>query len=194
MGKTIMLTSIVCSLFFSSCIQFLYPLTHRENQIVFKTELLGKWKEQDGTEYLINRFEGTQYSVVMIDNSKGQKKFSDSNYFIMTMVNLNGNYYLDCYPDVQQTSFYRLGEQAANYLLPVHYILRLLSISQTSIEIASMNAGEITKLIDQKKFIVSYDSINNNALFLSKPEELQRKLIELEKFPLAYDREILKRF
>jgi len=163
--------------------------------MIFKRELLGRWKEKDGTEYLIDSLAEKHYRIVVVDAKKQPSKFSDSNYFSMTLVNVNGNYFLDCAPDVEQPAFHQLGEQTSNYLLPAHYILKLDAISPTYIEIATINSHQVKKLIDQKKFAVHYDSTeNDDALLILKPHEIQQKLIELQKFPLAWDKETLKRF
>lgn len=193
--KKVILVSIVCIMLLTSCIQFLHPITDNKNQMSFRKELVGQWEEQDGTKYFIDSLDEKQYKVVVVDNRKEGNNFSDSNYFVMTLANINGELFLDCYPDFQQNSFQQLGEQVSNYILPLHYILKLNSIAGASIEIASINSKAVSKLIDQKKFFVQYDSTkNNNALLLLKSSEIQQKLIELEKFPAAWNKEILNRF
>jgi len=190
-----MLTILLCVTLLSSCVKFIYPLTEDKSQVVFKSELLGRWREKDATEYLIDSVDEKHYSVVMIDNGKRENRFSDSNFFLMTLTDINGDYFLDCYPDVHQPGFYQLGEQASNYMMPVHYILRLTGISKTTLEIESINTDEVKKLIEQKKFAVHYNSADKEEAFItSGSEELQKKLLELKKFPSAWDKEILKRF
>lgn len=195
MKKELFFTVMICSAILSSCIKFLYPLTENKGQMVFKSELLGRWKEDDGTEYLIDSIDQQHYRVVEIDTKKESGNYSDSNYFLMILVNVNGNYFLDCTPDITRPAFYQLGEQASGYFLPVHYVLKLNAISQTSIGIATINTGQVRKLVDEQKFAVHYDSTeNNDAFLLLKPQEIQQKLIELQKFPSAWDKETLKRF
>src|SRR5690242_8763470 len=135
MKKKLVFTAMICSVILSSCIKFLYPLTDNNGQMVFKSELLGRWKEDDGTEYLIDSIDQKHYRVVEIDTKNRSGNYSDSNYFLMILVNINGNYFIDCTPDIRRPAFYQLGEQASDYLLPAHYILKLNVISQTSIGI-----------------------------------------------------------
>lgn len=195
MKKGIQFMVIICSFSMSSCIKFLYPLTEDKNQIVFQSGLLGHWQEKDGTQYLIDSVDEKHYRVVMIDKKTPPVKFSDSNYFSMILVNVHGTYFLDCTPDIQQPAFYQFGEQASDFLLPVHSILKLNTISKTAIEIASINTTEVKKLIDQKKLAVHYNTTGRDGVLLTaKPEQIQRQLTELQKFPSAWEKETFRRF
>ena len=188
--KKNLLVILICSVFIlPSCVQSLYPLTENENQIVFKRELLGQWKENDGTEYLVSGSNDKIYHVVIIDNRR-----ADSSYFLMTLVSINGKYFLDCMPDTTQHLFQRLGEQALNFTIPVHNILKLNSVARNSVEIASIDNDQVIKLMQQKKFSIKYEPVDKDrTLLLERPEKLQQKLIDLDRFPSAYEKDILQR-
>jgi hypothetical protein len=175
-------------------VQSLYPLTENKNQIVFKPELLGQWKENDGTEYLVNNSNDRIYRVAIVDHRRSDNSSSDTSHFLMTLVSINGKYFLDCMPDTTQPLFQRSGGEVLNFTFPVHCILKLKSVSKTSVEIASIDNGEVEKLIQQKKFSINYESVDKDRnLLVEKPEKLQQKLAELEKFPSAYGKDILQR-
>lgn len=193
--KQSLLVILICSvLVLSSCVQSLYPLTENENQIVFKPQLLGQWKESDGTEYLVDNSNGKIYRVAIIDHRRSDSSSSDTSHFLMTMVSINGKYFLDCMPDTTQPLFQRSGEETMNFTLPLHNILRLNSVSRTSVEIGSIDNDQVVKLMQQKKFSIRYEAVDKDRnLLLEKPENLQQKLTELEKFPMAYEKDIFQR-
>ena len=181
----------------TSCVQSLYPLTEDEKQIIFRDELLGQWKEDEGTEYLVDRLDDKTYQVAVIDRPGDQgpgRNFSDTSHFLMTLIIIKGKYFLDCVPDIDRPHFRQLGEQAANFLLPVHYILKVTSISKDSVEIASLDKEHLLKLIEQRKISIGYEHVKEDqVLILQKPEGLQKKLNELENFPTVYEKTFLRR-
>jgi len=65
----------------------------------------------------------------------------------MALVSLKGKYFLDCFPDTGQLLFRKSEEQALNFILPAHYILKFNSISNHSVEIGSIDNDEALKLI-----------------------------------------------
>jgi hypothetical protein len=179
----------------TSCVQSLYPLTENKSQITFKSELLGHWKEEDGTQYFVDSSGDKIYNVTIVDHLKKneqEKKFSDTSRFLMTLVNIKGKYFLDCVPNSDHPVFYNLGEQTANFLLSVHYILKLSSITKNSVEIASLDNEQMSKLLQQRKINIRHEALTKDNILLSqKPEILQMKLLELEKFPAVYQKTIL---
>jgi len=197
MKKVLFTVAIAIMVFCTSCVQSLYPLAQKDSQVIFKSELLGKWKESDGTEYFIDSLGSKKYQVTVVDHNKAgssEKKFCDTSHFLMSMVNVRGKYFLDCFPDTSHRTFYQLGEQTVNFLLPVHYILKVNSIAPDSLEIAAINKQRLVTLMNQKKFRVGYQQIGTDQILLfQKPEDLQGKLTELEKFLSAYETSILWR-
>lgn len=197
MKKNLLAVIIGCLVLLSSCVQSLYPLTENKNKLIFKHELLGQWKEEDGTEYIVDSLNAKLYHVSIIDHEKNdvsKKRFSDTSHFLMTLVNIHGKYFLDCLPDTARLAFYKSEDQAANFLLPVHYILKLNSISKTFVEIASIDNEQLLQLFHQKKFSAGYETIKKDqVLLVQKPRILQQKLTELEKFPTAYRKSSLQR-
>jgi hypothetical protein len=194
--KKIFLAAIISNLLLSSCIQSLYPLTENKNQMVFKEELLGVWKEADGgTEYFVDSAGDKGYRVTIVENDKNHISGSlDTSYLLMTLVSVKGKYFLDCSPDVNQPFFYGAEEQTANLIVPAHYIFRVNSISANALEIGSIDGDEVSKLVQQKKFSINYEAIQKDlALLVHKPQILQQKFTELEKFPSAYEKTILKK-
>jgi hypothetical protein len=177
-----------------SCTRSLYPITEDQKEMVFKKELLGQWKDKEGASYFIDTLEasGTKiYKVVLIDNNNKSQSpgnnFSDTNYFLASLVNIKGKFFMDCTADIEQPAFKKMGESATNSLLPTHIIIRIFSIEQNSIELAFIDQDNLFALLRQKKISIRHELIDKDDILLTeKSKMLQQKLTELEKFSSVY--------
>jgi len=162
--------------------------------MIFKEELLGKWKDKDGPEYLIDTLKGQNgkvYSIIEImDKNKtlgSSEKFSDTSYFNGMLVNIKGNYFMDCSAVMEQTQAKKWGESAAQSLLRTHFFIQISNIQQNSIELSALDPDKLSMLLKQKKINIRHEVINKEEILLTeKSKMLQQKLMELEKFSSAY--------
>lgn len=182
-----------------SCVRSLYPITENQNDLVFKKELLGRWTDKDSAHYIIDTVaeeHGRIYRVAVIDSKKSSEpmKFSDTSYFIVTLANVKGRLFLDCFAEMERFANKNLGESAAHSVLPAHFIIQLISVKQNSMELASIDNDKFLLLLNQKKFQVRHELIDkDNLLLTEKPDRLQQKLIEMEKFSSIFNDETLTR-
>lgn len=191
--QCILLTALLIILF-TSCVRSLYPITENEKEMVFKKELLGHWKDKEGVRYFIDSSgsPGPEvYRVEIIDTGNNSKSFgkdnSDTSYFAASLVNIKGKFFLDCNAEMEQLAIKRISETTLGSLLPTHIIIRVFSIEQNSIEIASIDNDELSTLLKQKKISIHHELIDKDDILLTeKPKMLQQKLTELEKFPSIY--------
>jgi len=197
----ILLTAFLIVLI-TSCVRSLYPITEDDKEMVFKKELLGHWKNNDGVRYFVDTLASPgpkAYRVEIIDTGNNSKSFdkdvTDTSYFIAALVNIKGKLFLDCSAEMEQLAIKKVGETTVNSLLPTHIIIQVFSIEQNSIELASIDNDELSTLIKQKKISIHHESINKDDILLTeKSKMLQQKLMELEKFPSVYkDRNRLTR-
>ena len=199
MKKSILLTTLLISIVLISCVRSLYPITENENDMVFKKELLGHWIDKDSAYYIVDTVNGKSgkiYRVAIIDSKKSLEstEFSDTSYFIATLVNVKGRLFLDCYPDMERFENKNLGESATESVLPTHFIMRIISVKENSIGLASIDKDKVLLLLNQKKFSIRNELIDkDNLIFTEKPLKLQQKLIEMEKFPSVFSHETLSR-
>ncbi len=178
----------------TSCVRSLYPITEDEKEMIFKKELLGHWKDNEGVEYFIDTLKGPGvkvYRAGVIDTSNNSKSpdkdFSDTSYFLAVLVNIKGKFFLDCTAEMEQLAVKKMGESAAYSLLPTHSIIRVYSMEQNLIEIASIDKDAFSSLIKQKRINIRHELINKDDILLTeKSKILQQKLMELEKFPSVY--------
>jgi hypothetical protein len=197
MKKLIPTIIVIIPVILISCVRSLYPITENENDLVFRKELLGQWIDNDSAHYIVDTVSGERgkiYRVAVIDLKRSPESlnFSDTSYFIVTLVKLKGSLFLDCSPEMERFANKNLGESAIQSVLPTHYILRVISIGQNSIELTSIDKDKFLLLLNQKKFSIRNELVDkDNLLFTEKPIRLQQKLIEMEKFPSVFSHETL---
>ena len=199
MKKFIPLSILMIQVILVSCVRSLYPISENENNLVFKKELLGHWIDKDSAHYVVDTIQGHNgkiYRVAIVDPKKSLEsvEFSDTSFFIVSIANVKGRLFLDCYPEMERFANKNLGESAAQSVLPTHFIMRLSSVQPNSIELASIDKDKFLLLLNQKKFSIRNELIDkDNLLFTEKPLQLQQKLIEMEKFPSVFSNEALTR-
>jgi len=196
MKKEILL-ACVASLIIASCVKSLYPLTENTKDIVFKKELLGRWKDpKENTEYFIDSVtttEGIKYKVMVVER-KADNARPDTNNFVVMLVNIQGHYFLDCIADINQPSYSDIGEQNMSLLLPAHFILKVYGIGQDYLSMSSIDKDALSLLLQNKKIAIRHEDLSKDDILLTeKPATLQEKLMELEKFPGVFKKDSLIR-
>jgi len=194
MKKYILSILLISGLIFSSCVRSLYPITEDEKQIVFNKELLGHWKDDDGNNYFVDSSTVSGIMTYHIQAAEAEKKMdqsnkdvSDTSYFLASLVNINGKLFLDCVPDMEQLAVKKVSESTMGSLLATHFLIRVFSIEQNSVEVAAIDEETLSTLIKQNKINIHHEQIDKDDILLSeKSKMLQQKLVELEKFPSVY--------
>ena len=189
MKPSITVTTLITFFLLSSCVKSLHPLTENPKDMVFKKGLLGKWKDaKDNTEYIIDTVpnsSGKTYEMTVIDHSD-DKSFDTSN-FLMMLVNLKGNYYIDCAPDIADQKYTKISDINKSLLLVSHFFARVYSIDKNLIITSVMDNDALSLLLKTGKIKMVHQKIKGDEiLLLDQPKVLQQKLIELEKFPSVY--------
>lgn len=187
---------VLFSLVFASCVMSLYPLTENDKDIVFKKELLGRWKESnDDNEYIVDTASSgdKSYRVTLIGHGIEHKTTSDTSYFLVMLIHLKDHYYLDCMPDTSQPVYSRIGDWSKSLLLPSHLILRVYSFEKYFV-MSAIDPHELSLLLKNKKMIMRHEKIENEKILLmEKPEILQQKILTLEHYPSLYKKDTLTR-
>jgi hypothetical protein len=199
MKKTILFITAITSLIFTSCVRSLYPVTENENDLVFKKEFLGRWKDSDSAQYIVDTIKGRNgkiYRVTIVDSKKAtdSRGFSDTSYFMACLANINNRFFLDCTVDMDAFANKNIGESAAGGILQTHFIIPVISIQQNLIEVTPIDEEKLLTLLTQKKFNLRSELIDkDNLLITEKPLALQQKLLELERFPFVFSKTTLFR-
>ena len=199
MKKFIKFIIPIVSVIFTSCVTSLHPITENENDLIFKKELLGNWVDKDSARYIIEeaKEQGNKfYRATVIDPNKSSEpvNFSDTSYFIISLASIKGKLLLDCTADMKKFENKNVGEAAVSSILPTHFIIPVVSISQNEVELSPPDHDKLLDLLNLGKFKMKHEIVNNDdILFTEKPKNLQQKLMELENFPAVFSRSILKR-
>ena len=188
------LRTLVIFLFLSSCVKSLYPITSNSQDIIFKKELMGNWRDAKGTtEYIVDELSkttGKKYKVSLIDHSKS----ADTSKYLMILVNLKGHYFLDCMPDTSEGVYSKISDWDKVFLLPTHFFIKVYSISKNSIIMSPIDKDALSLLFKTGKIKMKHENLEGDDILLSeKSEKLQEKLLELDKFPSIYSKDSLIR-
>jgi|GEM_PF-3902548 len=198
MKQSLLLSTLFAVLFFISCgVKSLYPLSDKKQDMVFKKELLGEWKEtKNNTQYFIDTVNGSlgkEYAVMLIDHSSNDK-LVDTSRFLAILVNLKGHYFIDCMTDISQHVNTTIGELSKSLLLSTHFFIKVYTIDKNVITMSVIDKDALSLLLKDNKIRMKHENINkDDILLLDNSEVLQQKLIELEKFSSVYKKDSLVR-
>ncbi len=176
------LTCLACLLV--SCVSSLYPLTENAKDIVFKHELIGRWKDVNGSAvYVVDTFnsDGSKIYKVMVLDYGNDKQVKDTSNFLVMLVNIKGHYFFDCMPDTSLSSFSKMSDVIRQITIPCHYIIKVYSIDAGYIGLSAMDKDELALLLQNKKLSMKHEEITkDNILITEKPDILKQKLMDLE--------------
>lgn len=190
---------IVVSVILTSCVTSLQPITEHQADLVFRKDLLGAWVDKDSARYIIEEAKehGDKfYQATVIDPKKSPEtgNFSDTSYFIVSLANVKGKLFLDCFAEMKKFEIRHVGGAAVSSVIPTHFIIPVVSIGQNTIELSPFDHDNLLALLQGGKFHMRNEIVNkDDILFTEKPKDLQQKLMELEKFPAVFGSSILKR-
>ena len=189
MKKIFVLIYIACGLV--SCVTSLYPITEDSNEIVFKNELLGTWKDVNGSSvYVVNKVnsENDKRYKLMILDYQTDKQVTDTSNFLVSLVNIKGHYFFDCMPDTSLPAYANMSDLTKEIMIPCHYIMKVYSIDEKYVSLSAMDKDAVNRLLTNKKLTMKHEELtDDNILLTEKPEILKKKLVYLE------DSEVYKR-
>ena|SRR5687767_8431826 len=188
---------------FASCtgVSSIHPVATDEKDKVFKKELLGKWNYSEDGEILIpfivdtiKGSGGKTYLLKIIDTTwdlgNKEQQLADTSYFLASLVNLKGKYFIDCAPYLDEYRSIGIGNWTLTGLLNNHKILRVHSVTKDSIIFSSIDSENLQKLIKEKKLFFRHEVMKDQVLIFERSVLLQQKLQELDKFPSVYTEKI----
>lgn len=194
MKKKLSLLLSVAAILFSSCnvANTLYPISTDENDFIFKKELIGKWKEiKDSSGYIqVDTVAGknkTLFLVTILSPDEENKAIIDTSCFMLRLIQLKKEYFLDCQLDISNTFPKNKGDYA-QWLIARHFIIKISFDGKDKIYTSYPASDKLIQLIIGKKLSLNYSEINKNDYFiLNNPSELQKALIESQKYPALYE-------
>jgi hypothetical protein len=169
---------LLVALFLSGCVVYsFYPLYTAKD--LFPNEILtGTWTDSDSTVWKFEHPTVVKDGIKSIDKTsfelhlkqKDESEFDESR-FLVHIVKLGGNYFLDFYlTDMQGKSKFELNDF---HIIPVHTFARL-TVKNNELLINWFDQNWLNELIRQNKIRIHHESNDEFVLLTAKPGELQK--------------------
>lgn len=191
----ILLTSLIIILLPGCFVKSLHPF-YKENEVIFKKELLGTWAGDDSTTWKIEqgkKFTGlfkpdqpdNSYLITYSDN-KGSALFK------VRLFQLDSQLFLDFYPDEAGNS----NELMSLHLVPMHTVARVDQAGSRMV-IRWYNEEWLIGLFRQNKIRIAHEKIplesgrtddhDFQVILTASTEELQKFMLKYSGDPKAFN-------
>jgi hypothetical protein len=150
-----------------------------EDDLIFKDELLGTWKEKDGkSTWIFEKSNGMNYTLIHYaaeDNTSNDKVSEDTARFTAQLGKLGKYIFLDIFPGKPDTKvkndFYNF------HLLPVHTISRVWFTNDT-LKLSMLDNDWLAKMIDKNAYRIKHARLNDQLILTASTQELQRLVVK----------------
>jgi hypothetical protein len=158
-------------------VQSVYPL-FSENELIFDSNLLGLWEATDSN--MTGQFSQIEdqnackinaYKLVITEND------GDQGLFFAGLGELQGNLFLEIYPDTSHTSDSQESNFHKQHLLGMYSFMRVAQIDP-NLEIAMMDYDKVNKIIEADPNILKHEFANDKLILTAPTEELQNFVVE----------------
>jgi hypothetical protein len=193
--RNIILAGLILLLVPGCLVKSLHPF-YNENEVIYKSELLGNWSGADSSTWKIEEGMKSQGIFKPVTHDKSYKiTYTDKSgpaVFKAHLFKLAGHLFLDFYPEDVESS----NDMMASHLVPMHTVARV-DLQDGRIMIRWYNEEWLIGLFTQNKIRISHEKIpidegndreNNYQVILTA------STAELQKFILKYsdDKEAFK--
>ena len=101
----------------------------------------------------------------------------DSSFYLAFLVNIHGQYFLDCRVDTERPAFSKMNEDERSGILLIHCIFNIRNIRQNSMLVSGINKDSLANLIKKGKLSIKHEMLTPDHILLTeKPASLQHKL------------------
>jgi hypothetical protein len=192
--KNIILTSLILFLISGCFVKSLHPF-YKENEIIFKKELLGTWAGDDSSSWQIEQ--GKKFSGLFKPDQPDNTyliTFTDkkgTGVFKVRLFQLGKRLFLDFYPEEVESS----NELMASHLVPMHTVARV-DLSEGRMVIRWYNEEWLIGLFKQNKIRIAHEKIpyesgriegnNFQVILTASTEELQKFMLKYSEDPDAF--------
>ncbi|HEY0653201.1 MAG TPA: hypothetical protein VGD65_08730 [Chryseosolibacter sp.] len=183
MKKHFLLLVLVLAVLVQGCIvKSLHPF-YAKSDLVYKSEILNTWVDQDGNRWTIKSVKEQPQAYEMIFTKDGKEAS-----FLAHLFQLNGNLFLDFRPLASDGNVNDLFEM---HLLPSHSVAKVVQISKDVVEIKWFDEDWLHSLFSQNRIKISHEVIieENSGNDEDKSYVLTASTSELRKFLMKYGNE-----
>ncbi|UZR97527.1 hypothetical protein [Chondrinema litorale] len=186
--RSILLVLIPVAIFSSCTVLSFYPL-YTENELIKDDRILGEWQT---TSENMNTEDTIRWSISFIQNQDNtnkytytlnlyhQKEETDSAKFLLHIVELDGNTYLDFFPEEGKVN----NDFFTIHLIPVHTFAKLEIGDE--LKISWFDSDWLEKLFENNKIRMKHEKTKDVTLLTAKPQELQKFIIKYANDEKAY--------
>ncbi|MGF1587287.1 MAG: hypothetical protein ACFCUM_18355 [Bacteroidales bacterium] len=183
MKKLSLLTLFLTLMLLNGClVKSLHPF-YTEKDVIFNEELIGKWIDNDSTEWKIERSihrSGPGGIDTLLLSSYVITFGEPVSIFRGNLFMLNNIYYLDFFPltgELFDDEFY------IHHLLPTHSLAKVEFLSGETVKISWFNETWLAELFEQKKIKISHELVTQED---QEVYVLTASTRELQKFITKY--------
>jgi hypothetical protein len=180
MKKQFWLLAMVVAALVQGCIvKSLHPF-YEKSDLVYKSEMINTWQDQDGNKWKINSVKEEPLAYEMVFMKDGREAS-----FLAHLFRLDGNLYLDFKPLASDGSVNDLFEM---HLLPSHSVAKVVRVNSETIEIKWFDEEWLQTLFSQNRIKISHEVITeeNSGKDEDKAYVLTASTAELRKFLMKY--------
>jgi hypothetical protein len=158
-------------------VQSVYPL-FSENELIFDPNLLGLWNATDfNMTAQFSRIEDQNaceinaYKLIVTDND------GNRGLFFAGLGELQGNIFLEIYPDTSHTYDSQESGFHKQHLLGMYSFIRIEQIDP-NLKIALMDYDKVSKIIEADLNVLRHEFANDKLILTAPTEELQEFVVE----------------
>lgn len=180
MKKQFLLLALLVAGLVQSCIvKSLHPF-YEKADLVYKSEMINAWQDQDGNHWKISQVKEEPRAYQMIFMKDGREAS-----FIAHLFQLEGNLYLDFRPLATDGSVNELFDM---HLLPSHSVAKVMRVDNDVVEIRWFDEEWLHALFSQNRIKISHEVIveGNSGKDEDKSYVLTASTAELRKFLMKY--------
>ena len=166
-----MKTRIIGLIVFAVCLVGCVPSLHElytEDTLVYDPDLVGTWRTNNSTWTFEGDPNDRLYHLLIVEQD--EKRGRLENKMIAHLVELDGDDYLDIFPDKDVKL--NVGNWFTTSLLRAHLFLKL-QIKAESITLAIMNPDVIEKMIEKNPSIIKHEKTEDRIVLTASPRQLQ---------------------
>lgn len=89
------------------------------------------------------------------------------------LVEVKRTIYIDCTADMEHPSIKQMGDIARSTMLPMHVILKVIRLNNDQLTAVMINKDKLIKLLQENKFNMRYESIDDEHLLLVEKEAVR---------------------
>lgn len=179
MKKSIFLCVLMIALLQGCIVKSLHPF-YLKTDVVYKSELISTWVDQDGHKWKISPLNENPDAYEMVFTKDGKETV-----FLVHLFSLNGNLFFDFRPLASDGSMNELFEM---HLLPSHSVAKVGKLTNEVVEIKWFNEEWLHHLFSQNRIKISHEVIHdeNSGKDEDKTYVLTASTEELRKFLIKF--------